>query len=138
MDIPKGDIALFYNCNKVVVDTSILFGCGTEGLNLCETKGFSCYATEIYDCTYYIMTMSNSENVLFKNCSFHDNREFSLINSHENLNVKFSTCSFWDNYGTLISSSGDPMEFHDCEIKHPLNQLGDWLKNLNYDTIIEE
>ena len=98
-----------------------LYGCGTYGIVASETDLLSVFYTNIHDCTYGIMELWDSDNILFEDCDFFSNREFDLISNMNSANTVFKGCRFYDNWPdvALFVSNLDIKLYH-CEIYHPV------------------
>ena len=94
-----GGVFSFLDSSRITITDARIYGCGTEGLLLSNVSGVKVTDSSIYDCTYYIMTVSGGENIAFEDCVFMDNQEFSLINVSGTRNMSFSKCYFNDNRG---------------------------------------
>jgi len=109
---------------RVSIHHCDLYGCGTYGLQLQDTRDFSMYSSNIHDCTYGIMTLRNVEFAKFEKCDFFRNREFSLIESRGS-NVNFYQCRFFANHGDSPLFNFDREFFlAECEVYHPTENLG--------------
>ena len=109
---------------RISIQNCDLYGCGTYGLELNDTRDFSMYRSNIHDCTYGIMTLNNVEFAKFEKCDFFHNREFTLVESSAS-NVQFNECRFYDNEPTSPLFGFD-REFYlaGCIICHPTENLG--------------
>lgn len=96
----------FKNCRDIVVDRSILFGCGSEGVDLQDVDGFACKDSVIRNCIYKIMNIRQSKNCLFINSTFTENDGSYLIYIEGAENIRFSGCRIDNNIalGTDYSS----------------------------------
>lgn len=92
-----GGVLVFEKCKKVNVDNSVLFGCGTYGVNLHETNDFLFSNSTIKECSYGIMTIDSSNNIKFVDSKFYDTKQFSLINITNGKNVTFEKCTINNN-----------------------------------------
>lgn len=101
-----------------------LYGCGTYGLELSDTRDFSMYGSDIHDCTYGIMTLNGVESARFDRCDFYRNKEYALVEGH-NSGLSFNDCRFYANNPTSILFNVDrEFELTDCVILHPAEYLG--------------
>lgn len=109
---------------RININNCDLYGCGTYGLELNNTRDFSMYDSNIHDCTYGIMLLHDVEFAKFERCDFFHNREFTLIDGH-NSNLTFYGCRFYANSGDSPLFGLDK-EFYmaDCEVYHPTENLG--------------
>ena len=53
--------------------------------------------SEIYECTYHIMTIEDCGKVLFDNCLFRDNGEFNMVNILRSSDISIINSEFRDN-----------------------------------------
>ena len=79
--------------------------------------------TDIFECTYSIMTIEKSARIQFDKCRFYENQEFPLINISECVDVVMTECLIYDNYGELFNVLS-PVIMKGCKITHPKNKLG--------------
>jgi hypothetical protein len=100
----EGGVYRFTNCSGVSLHKAEMYGCGTEGLKLDKSRGVSATESSIFSCTYDIMTVSGSENVVFENCNFNGNREFDLVNVERSDGLTFENCTFTNNFGEKMFS----------------------------------
>ena len=125
----------FYHCSGVEVDYCDLFGCGTEGIMVSSCQGMLFKGTKIRDCSYYIMHLYGSENILFESCQFFRNREYELVNIGDCQNVFFNNCMFANNTGNLFNIES-PVTFRNCVILHDSMFLN--LDNIYMENCITE
>lgn len=117
-----GGVLGFENCRGVSINNCDLWGCGIEGINIVDSSEIICSHTTIRDCSYSIMSVYNSSNILFEFCRMHDNREFDMLNFIGSDNVWFENCVIWNNqssnyYGSnLINAVGTDVTFYQCAI----------------------
>lgn len=97
----SGGVVEWSSCKNVAIEGCDLFGCGTEGMHLERVTGLRFANSRIRDCTYGIMTISESAKVEFVDSRFENNREY---------------------YGFLIGDSSD-IEFRGCTIAR--NEVSD-------------
>ena len=96
-----GGVFYFENCKNVEVDKCVLYGSGMEGLTLDNTENFTCSKTIIKECTYSIMTMIDSKNIVIEKCKFTDNQEFDLISFYNTSEVVFEKCLINNNTNSI-------------------------------------
>ncbi len=121
----SGGVLNFEECRNVSIENCVLYGCGTEGVTVQKTQHFVCKATNIHHCTYSIMTVIESEDVLFDQCIFHENKEYGLLCIRGGCSdVRFNQCSFIDNVGELFEVY-NPITMTNCQIYHPTERRGD-------------
>ena len=111
---------------RVSVENCDLYGCGTYGVQLEDTRDFQLYHSKIRDCTYGIMTLRNVEYANFDSCDFFNNQEndFGLVESSRS-NVVFNKCRFFANNGDAKLFKIDrKFVLTNCEVYHPTENLG--------------
>ena len=99
----SGGVFEFTDSSKITITDTNMYGCGTEGLVLLNVSDMKVASSMIYECTYDIMAVSGGKNIVFEECIFSDNREFTLITISETKNISFTKCKFIDNRGEMFS-----------------------------------
>ena len=79
-------------CSGMTIDSCNLFGCGIEGLELREVSGLKFSNSVIRDCTYGIMTISASSDIVFNDSIFMQNREFGGFTFSDCRNLRIERC----------------------------------------------
>jgi len=92
-----GGVLSFRNSSAIVVKNSILYGSGTIGLVLVNTVNFQFIESTIKECTYSIMHINDSDNIVFSKAIFKDTAQFDLIEINNSINVTFDKCTFMNN-----------------------------------------
>lgn len=126
----------FNDCTNVVLDRVDMFGCGTEGIEVNNCKNMKFIASKIRDCSYHIMHLRGSSNILFDGCQFFRNREFEQVNIYGCTNVVFDNCMFANNTGNLFNVES-PVIMKDCVILHDDMFWGDD-SNIEFQNCITE
>lgn len=93
-----GGVLKFNNCQNVVLNNLILFGCGTYGIILENVKNFKIQNTIIKECTLGILQIFDSENVKFIDCIFKNNMDCDLITISNSKAIIFTNCDISDNF----------------------------------------
>ncbi len=119
----EGGVVGFDRTDYVSVSGCDLYGCGMEGINAIDVNGLSVDNTTIRDCSYQIMTLQNSKEVLFNNCRFLRNRQFSLVNVSGS-KVEFRSSVFCYNEGPLFNVNSSDVSLKFCGISHDISNLG--------------
>ena len=120
----SGSVLYFYSVNGVDVDKCKLYGSGTYGVEAMYTYGVKVTNTEIYECTYGLVSLEQVGDVLFKDCVMRDSGDLSLICTRDAYDVLFEGCEFSGNRANAYEeayfvSSGeyDRVSFKDCSFK---------------------
>lgn len=82
----------FVGCTDITVDSCDLFGCGIVGLELKYTQDFTFSNSVIRDCTYGIMELIDSRNLVFENSVFRDNEDLYGVIMTRCTDVTFRDC----------------------------------------------
>lgn len=93
----EGGVFSFKDSAHIQIDGALMYGCGTEGLRLENVLDMKVSDSSIYECTYDIMTVMASRNILFEKCIFRDNQEFTLINISNTDGLTMDSCQFTSN-----------------------------------------
>lgn len=79
--------------------------------------------TELFDCTYGLVELSNVDEASFRNCTFRDSKEFSMFSFHNSHDVILQECQIFGNHSDsaqypFISAPGSwKVRFENCEFK---------------------
>jgi len=98
----SGGVMKFKNCENISIFKCILFGCGTEGLNLEDVKGFTFDNAKIHECSSDLMTIFNSKEISFTNSIFSKTGQYELIGISSCENVGFDNCTITKNWNSEI------------------------------------
>jgi len=93
-----GGVLSLVDVDGIELENLILHGCGTMGIQMDKVDSFICQYTLINRCTYNLLSIYNSENILFQNCAFANSGQFNLIEIGDlTYNTKFFQCMFVNN-----------------------------------------
>ena len=101
----EGGVYGFDNCSDITISGNAMYGCGTMGLELNHVRGMTVEDSVIYECTYHIMDIRNSQDIIFNKSVFRDNMEFTMVNLDKVEGVSFHFCHFIDNTGQMFNVS---------------------------------
>ncbi|MDY0276010.1 MAG: right-handed parallel beta-helix repeat-containing protein [Desulfomicrobium sp.] len=102
-----GGVLGFANSSSIDISGCRLFGSGTVGLGLYDVSNINVASTTIFDCTYGIMQIWDSESITFKSCLFHNNKEYYGVEIRNAQNIIFDSCSFMNNQGPMFSDGSE-------------------------------
>jgi hypothetical protein len=122
-----GGVFGFTDSSKITITGTNMYGCGTEGLVLSNVSDMKVASSQIYQCTYDIMTVIDGKNITFEDCEFHDNQEFNLVNVSGTKKISFANCKFTNNNGEMFSVSGTTVLVSKSTFKG--NNTGGSIKN---------
>jgi hypothetical protein len=131
-----GGVLSFKYTNKIEISDSVLFGCGTIGLELNNVDGLKFERSTIKECTYSIMHIRDSKHIVFSNSVFKDTEEFDLIeieNSkmieiHNGVISNNSTGEFMPYLFKIIGECSD-VRVIDTDIKH--NEISELVNDVS-------
>ena len=92
-----GGVFKIENTTNFFITTTIMYGSGIEGITTDNVTNLVCTNSFIRSCTYSIMTLNSSNDILFENCVFEDNGIYDLVNITSCGNINFKNCSFEKN-----------------------------------------
>jgi len=98
-----GGVIYLDSCKNVKVTNCKMFGSGTYGMGIYNTENVTVEKCDIYKCTYGLLQLSNSTNLLFTHTRFRETGEFDLISITGCKTVAFKTCVFEKNGNTTYS-----------------------------------
>ena len=116
----SGAVLLLDNSGKINVSDCRLYGSGTYGIEACSTFNVNVEDTDIYECTYGLVNVSNGGYYNFKNCVMRDTSGYDIISFFsswdivfENCNIKNNTTGPYDNY--LVNAGDGTVTFVNCK-----------------------
>ena len=92
-----GGVFKITNSRGITINNSIMYGSGIEGITAENVSRLQCSNSTIRGCTYSIMTLNDCKNFTFYQCKFTENEEFDLVNITNSNNVVFDNCNFSNN-----------------------------------------
>jgi len=104
----QGGVFSFENSSGIKIEDTLMYGCGTIGLDLSYVSDMSVVNSSIYECTYGIITVDHSSGILFKDCIFRDNKGFIMVQVDQTSGFTIDSCSFLRNINDA-SYFPDPM-----------------------------
>lgn len=93
-----GGVLNFESCSNVAIEKCYLYGSGTVGIMANKCDNLSLDECEIYECTYGLAYLYNSNNIRFEKTTFRNTGEFDLVEIMSCNSVTFKSCWFTDNY----------------------------------------
>lgn len=92
-----GGVVSLNNCTNVKITGCKLFGSGTYGMEINDSKNITLEKSDVYKCTYGLLLMNSSTNCNFIKTRFRETGEFDLITITNCTEVNFKTCVFEKN-----------------------------------------
>lgn len=100
----SGSVLYYNDVNGVDIENCHLYGSGTYGVEADYTYNINVTDTEIYECTYGLISFRNTGMANFKNCVMRDSSELSMINVYDSYDTVFENCEFKNNRAAAESS----------------------------------
>jgi len=92
-----GGVFSFENSSGIQINDTQMYGCGTIGLSLLRVSDMKVTDSVIYECTYGIMYVGYSSDILFKDCVFRDNTGFIMVDIGQTNGFTIDFCQFLRN-----------------------------------------
>jgi hypothetical protein len=70
---PGGDVIQLQDSYDIHIEGVSMYGCGTQGIEILNSGDITIKKSKIYDCTNGVVSLWESYNILFEDCSFNDN-----------------------------------------------------------------
>ena len=120
----SGSVLYFDSVNNLIVDKCNLYGSGTYGIEAYNTYDATVTDTDIYECTYGLVSLNNTGTFNFKNCTLRDSSELAMISCDSAYDVLFEDCVFSGNDATSYETTSfveigeyDRITFRNCDFK---------------------
>jgi len=92
-----GGVVAARDCTSLRLADCVLYGCGTEGLQLERVKHLEMVRSVIEDCTYGILSASQCERLVMVECAFRRNVQFHGLDLTDCTHVSLVNCRIHDN-----------------------------------------
>ena len=120
----QGPVISLYGCRNTVITDSVLFGCGTIGIQADECWKIRCENTIIKECTAGALEIADSYDVTFDKCEFRNIRAHDgfpglyVITAYNTTFLGIYNTEIHDNYvGCLLESSNShQVEIAGCHV----------------------
>jgi sulfur relay (sulfurtransferase) DsrF/TusC family protein len=119
----SGGVFKIENTSNFFIKNTVMYGSGIEGITTNNVTNLVCSNSFIRSCTYSIMTLTSSKDILFENCLFEDNGVYDLVNITSCENINFKNCSFEKNrtesstYSLFKISSSSTIKLENCFVE---------------------
>ena len=118
----SGSVLYFDGVDHLNIDKCNLYGRGTYGVEAQNTYDATVTDTDIYECTYGLVSLNNVGTFNFKNCIMRDSSDLSMIECNSAYDVLFEDCVFSGNNATSYDTLSfveveeyDRVTFRNCE-----------------------
>ena len=92
-----GGVVKIKESQDLLIKESLLYGCGTDGLLMKKVRGLRFEKSIIEDCTYGILTASESRGLHFVDSVFRRNVEFYGFVFDNSVDIRFEQCFVLNN-----------------------------------------
>ncbi len=128
----SGSVVGTVETTNLSINKCILYGSGAYGIQSVDSQTILCQNSTIRSCTYGAITMNNTKNITFKNCSFTDSGRFDIFTFEDCSNINFDTCVIKDNINSnpdeqyhqassnvlfAVKGSSTPINLTNCLVK---------------------
>jgi TIR domain/Right handed beta helix region len=120
-----GGVVKFKKCVEMYLTSLKLYGCGTYGIELSDCERVVVSDTDIYQCSYGIILVDGSRDVLFRNCRFYDNAEFTGLGLTNCKNIMFENSKIHKNNMSgyfLECDRSTEIVFKDCDFAENVSE----------------
>ncbi len=94
----QGGVLLFDKCSHVRVYTSVLYGCGSTGIELDECSDVDIDSCEIKECTVQLLQITKSNGIVISRSILRDSHAWlDLITINDSHNVLITDCTLRNN-----------------------------------------
>lgn len=121
----SGSVLYFNNVSGIDVDNCKLYGSGTYGVEAQNSYSINVTDTDIYECTYGLVSLRDVGSVVFKNCTMRDSGDLSMIETNSAYDVLFEDCEFtgnkanaYDNVYFVEIGEYDRVSFKNCSFNN--------------------
>lgn len=92
-----GSVVSLSQCSHIAIENCDLYGCGTYGIEAYHIFGLTVADTDIYECSYGLIWLSEVENASFSNCSFLNSEEYSMFSFLACYSIQLEDCKILGN-----------------------------------------
>lgn len=116
-----GSVVCMSDSRDITIDNCKLYGCGTYGVEAYSTGSIHVKNSDIYDCSYGIVSLSNCYESTFENCTMRDSDGYSMFDLRNSWGITFRDCTITNNvsdgYFAFIESTANSNVFENCIFK---------------------
>ncbi len=135
----SGSVLYFEGGQNFKVEGCNLFGSGTYGIEAYNAYTIDVDRTNIYECTYGLIYLTQCGTCNFRNCRLTDSMEYAMIEVHGNYEINFTNCEFTNNDSTSYDAvsfvelnEDDKVKFSNCKFKN-----NKYYNFSNYEVVLE-
>ena len=93
----SGSVLYVSGTSNIEAEGCHLYGSGSYGLEGYNSSNIYFKDTDIYECTYGIMSLYECHTMNMENCDFYDNHGFEMLDTVYSSSLHFSNCRFKNN-----------------------------------------
>ncbi len=116
----SGSVVFLQGCDDVQLQGCHLYGSGSYGLEAESCYNINLKDTEIYECTYGIISLWGTYMLEAENCDMHDSTGFQMLDFNGSYSIRFTNCSFRKNGSkeyNFMTMPESASEFTDCRFE---------------------
>lgn len=114
-------VVLVWDSQNFNIHNSLLYGCGTIGLETRSVNNLNFDNSIIEECTQGIMSIGDSTNIKFISSKFRNCQDGDMISIYNSQNIKFNNCEISDNaaskpyFAVMALENNKDIKFVDSE-----------------------
>lgn len=119
-----GSVIYANNCAAIDIQRCKLYGSGSYGIEMAGVWDVTVENTDIFDCTYGLVSFQQASNVTFSNCSLSNSSGFSMFNLNGCSSMLWEECIVDGNKvegspGNFVESTDSwDITFRDCQFQY--------------------
>lgn len=114
-----GSVLQVSGARNIGVEDCHLYGSGTYGLEGYNSSNIQFKDSDIYECTYGIMSLYECYTMNMENCDFYDNHGFEMLDTANSAALHFINCRFKNNgdkkHAFLTMTGCWTIDFENCK-----------------------
>lgn len=121
----SGSVLYFDSISGLNIQDCHLYGCGTYGIEARYCYDINVERTEIYECTYGLLSLTQIGNATFTDCLMRDSSDMDMIDISGCYEVVFDNCEFKNNNAkgyetcTFVNlNEYDKVTFRNCKFSN--------------------
>ena len=125
----SGSVTYFDGVGGINIEDCNLFGSGTYGVEANYCSNINVSGCDIYECTYGLVSITNSDTIRFHNCEMRDSKDLNMFDLAESYSILFEDCRIHNNdsseaYEGLFINSEEyaDVTFKNCEFTENVYQ----------------
>ena len=131
----SGSVLSFESTSEINIENCKLYGSGTYGIETTYCSEMNVSDTDIYECTYGLLSLFGTNYTHFNNCTLRDSSDLDLITTVDCSDIRFENCVFSGNSTDsyfVRRNEYDDITFTNCEFKN-----NEYKEFSNYEVTLE-